>query len=55
MKKAFVVYASLVLAAYAFAEWHGLGFGSGRRGIIPPSVRQSPGGYRSYYLWRGGK
>ncbi len=29
--------------------------GAPRRGVIPQSVRTSPGGYRSFNYWRGGK
>jgi hypothetical protein len=55
MKRAFTVYAALVLALYAAASLRGWELGSPRRGLIPQSVRQSPGGYRSFNFWRGGK
>ena len=55
MKKAFLAYAAMVLALYATASWRGWEIGSPKRGFVPQSVRQSPGGYRSYNYWRGGK
>ena len=55
MKRAFTVYAVLVLALYSVATMRGWELGSPRRGFIPQSVRSSPGGYRTYNYWRGGK
>jgi hypothetical protein len=55
MKRAFTVYAVLVLALYAVASLRGWELGAPRRGLVPQSVRQSPGGYRSFNYWRGGK
>lgn len=46
-----------VLAMLAFFGWGGLtGFrlGGGARERIDPSVRSSPGGYRSYHFWHSG-
>ncbi len=55
MRRLYAVFALAVGALYAAASWQGWGFADSRRGIIPASVRQSPGGYRSYNYWRGGK
>jgi hypothetical protein len=56
MRRAYAAYALAILGFYGFAAWRGWDLGSsGRRGLIPASVRQSPGGYRSYNYWRGGK
>jgi hypothetical protein len=55
MKRGFLVYLVLVLGLYGTATWSGWEVGGGRRGLVPASVRQSPGGYRSYGYWRGGK
>jgi hypothetical protein len=55
MKRPFTVYALLVFALYTVASSKGWEMSSPRRGFIPQSVRQSPGGYRSYNFWRGGK
>jgi hypothetical protein len=55
MKRAFTVYAALVVALYSVAAVRGWEMSSPKRGFIPQSIRQSPGGYRSYNFWRGGK
>ena len=55
MRRAFTVYAVIVLALYAVAASRGWEIGAPRRGVIPQSVRTSPGGYRSFNYWRGGK
>ena len=55
MKRVFTIYAVLVLALYSVATLRGWELGAPRRGFIPQSVRSSPGGYRTYNYWRGGK
>jgi hypothetical protein len=55
MSRGYMVYGMIILGLYGLATWRGWEPGSARRGIIPQSVRQSPGGYRSYNFWRGGK
>ena len=55
MRRAFTAYVVLVLALYSVASIKGWEMGSPRRGLIPQSIRQSPGGYRSFNFWRGGK
>ena len=55
MRRAFPVYATLVVLLYAVASVRGWEMGAPKRGFIPQSIRQSPGGYRSYNFWRGGK
>jgi hypothetical protein len=55
MKRPFTVYAVLVAVLYGVASLRGWEMSSPRRGFIPQSVRQSPGGYRSFNFWRGGK
>lgn len=55
MIRTYTVYALALLGAYSLASWRGWGFGSSRHGLIPASVRQAPGGYRSYGFWMGGK
>jgi hypothetical protein len=55
MSRAYAAYALAILGLYGLASWNGWEIGSPRRGLIPASVRQSPGGYRSYTYWRGGK
>ena len=55
MTRLFAAYALGILGLYGVASWRGWGLGSSKRGFVPASVRQSPGGYRSYTYWRGGK
>jgi hypothetical protein len=55
MKKAYAVFALVMLTLYGAAAWRGWGLSAARRGVVPADVRQSPGGYRSYSFWRGGK
>jgi hypothetical protein len=55
MSRGFLVYGLVVVTLYGVAAWRGWEMGSPKRGFIPQSVRQSPGGYRSYNYWRGGK
>ncbi len=57
-----IFYALLLLGGFGLVGANGfLGkefFGSRRRAEIPPSVRQTPGGYRTFMLnhgFRGGK
>lgn len=55
----FMVYSIVVVALYAFLEARGVDlFPSSTHTLIPASVRNSPGGYRSYQTYhgyRGGK
>lgn len=55
MRRVYAAYALGIVGFYGVAAWQGWEIGADRRGLIPASVRQSPGGYRSYYFWRGGK
>lgn len=55
MRRGFLIYALSVLGLYGGAAASGWEWGAPKRGLIPASVRQSPGGYRSYSYWRGGK
>lgn len=45
---------ALVVAAYGYVGFTGWEIGASEREPIPPSVRQSPGGYRSYFFWHSG-
>ena len=54
MKRAYLIYGLAVLGLWSVATASGWELG-GHRGHIPQSVRQSPGGYRSYNYWGGGK
>lgn len=48
------VFCIVLLILYSGIEWRGWGFEPGDRALIPMSVRQSPGGYRSYHFWHRG-
>ena len=47
-------YALLLFFGYGAVEIFALGFAPGDRIQVPGSVRQSPGGYRSYHFWHSG-
>jgi len=55
MRRLFQIYGLVVVGAWAISTWTGYELFASKRGAIPQSVRQSPGGYRSYNFWRGGK
>jgi hypothetical protein len=46
--------ATLVLGGYTALAVTGRELSSGERDQIPGSVRNSPGGYRSYSFWHSG-
>jgi len=48
------VYGALLLLAYLVAGFSGYSYESQERDLVPLSVRQAPGGYRSYHLWHSG-
>lgn len=48
------LYCCLILILDVLIETRGLGLSPGERGQVPMSVRQSPGGYRSYHFWHRG-
>jgi hypothetical protein len=48
------VFCGLVLGLDVLIEARGWGLSPAERGQIPMSVRQSPGGYRSYHFWHVG-
>ena len=55
MRRVYVVFGTLLLLGYAWAEWTGweMSIGS-KRGVVPASARTA-GGFRSYHFWSGGK
>jgi hypothetical protein len=59
LNKLYKVIGGALLLVYAAAAWQGWEVGSPRRQFLPPDVRNSPGGYRSFHFWhsgyRGGK
>jgi hypothetical protein len=53
--KGYALFALAVVILYGVSAAKGWEMGSAKRGLIPASVRQAPGGYRSYGYWGGGK
>jgi hypothetical protein len=51
---AYGVYGVAVLAAFLAAGFLGWSSEGEERDALPQSVRQAPGGYRSYHLWHSG-
>ena len=50
----FTVYALAVVTAYAILQWRGVNFfPNTTRFAMPASVRNTPGGYRSYQVYHG--
>ena len=48
-------YVAAVLGLYGVATWRGCEVAGSDRSTLPQGFRQSPGGYRSFHYWRGGK
>ena len=55
MRRAFLIYGMAVFGTWASATLSGYELFAATRGKLPPESRTSPGGYRSYGYWRGGK
>ncbi len=59
LTKFYLLFGGAIVAAYLAAAWMGWEVGSPNRQVLPPDVRNSPGGYRSFHFWhsgyRGGK
>ncbi len=51
---AYKIFCAGAILLYAGTEVRGWGMHPGERSQIPMSVRQSPGGYRSYHFWHSG-
>jgi len=52
----YTAYSIMVVTLYAFMEWRGVDLmPSSTRTLIPLSVRNSPGGYRSYQAYHGNR
>jgi hypothetical protein len=53
---AYAVFAAGAIGLYTWKGLHGedLIGSSGDRDTVPPSVRASPGGYRSFHFWHSG-
>jgi hypothetical protein len=48
------IYGVVILLAYLVAGFTGYSYESEEHDSVPSSVRQAPGGYRSYHLWHSG-
>jgi hypothetical protein len=59
LSKLYLVLGAGLLLGYAVAAWAGWELSLAPRQQLPPDVRNSPGGYRSFHFWhsgyRGGK
>jgi hypothetical protein len=51
---ALAVFGAIVTGGYAAMAYTDFEPGSPSREEIPPSVRSSPGGYRSFHFWHSG-
>ena len=52
--KGYGVFGAAVIGIYLLVEVTGWEPARAARGVVPASVRQSPGGYRSFHFWHGG-
>jgi hypothetical protein len=50
----YLIAGGALLAAYLAATVSGWEAGTSRPGVVPASVRTSPGGYRSFHFWHTG-
>lgn len=55
MRRLYIPFAMAVTMLYGASVWGGWEMGSAKEGFNPATVRQSPGGYRSFFFARGGK
>jgi hypothetical protein len=55
MRRAYLIYGFTVLGLWGAAALSGFELFAATRGKLPAEARTSPGGYRSYGYWRGGK
>ena len=52
---AYLVFGLLVLGLYGYAEATGREYTLAQQKVtVPPDVRSSPGGYRSFHFWHSG-
>jgi hypothetical protein len=55
MSRMYRVFALGIIGIWGVSTWNGWELFASKRGRVPQNVRQSPGGYRSFVYWRGGK
>jgi hypothetical protein len=54
LTKLYIVLGSVLIALYMDTMLMGWEWGDEQRQVLPASVRQSPGGYRSFHFWHSG-
>jgi hypothetical protein len=54
LSKLYVVVGVFALVLYLAASWAGWELTTSPRQQLPPDVRNSPGGYRSFHFWHSG-
>jgi hypothetical protein len=54
LSKLYLVVGVAVLLLYFAASWAGWELTTSPRQQLPPDVRNSPGGYRSFHFWHSG-
>jgi hypothetical protein len=54
LSKLYLVLGSGLLLLYGAAAWAGWELSLSPRQQLPPDVRNSPGGYRSFHFWPSG-
>jgi len=54
LQKAYILLGTAVCLTYMAVVTFGWEFPSGKRDTLPSSVRQTPGGFRSFHFWHTG-
>jgi hypothetical protein len=54
LSKLYLVLGAGLLLLYVLASWSGWELTTAPRQMLPPDVRNSPGGYRSFHFWHSG-
>ncbi|HEX8845299.1 MAG TPA: hypothetical protein VF791_11675 [Pyrinomonadaceae bacterium] len=50
----YLIFGLAVVLLYGITGALGWEWGSSNRQVLPPDVRNSPGGYRSFHFWHSG-
>jgi hypothetical protein len=54
LSKLYLVFGAFALLLYVALSLAGWEFSAAPRQTLPPDVRNSPGGYRSFHFWHSG-
>jgi hypothetical protein len=54
MNRFYQIFGIALLLLYAVVGFAGWEFSDTKRELLPPSVRNAPGGYRSFHFWHSG-